>query len=101
MTTVIECTEGHYEVQQTSYGEAYVWCPEHVVVECDCGEKSMLSASETVCSCGTDHVALVRKVLASQGAPHPWEAEYDEWRNKQDKYLLSEEIYSLELSRLD
>ena len=26
MTTMIECTEGHYEVQRTSYGEAYVWC---------------------------------------------------------------------------
>ena len=27
MTTLIECTEGHYEVHKTSYGEAYVWCP--------------------------------------------------------------------------
>ena len=101
MTTVIECTEGHYEVQQTSYGEAYVWCPEHVVVKCDCGERPILSASETACSCGTDYVALVRKVLASHRAPHPWEAEYDEWRKNQDEHLLSEEIYRLELSRLD
>jgi hypothetical protein len=101
MTTVIECTEGHYEVQQTSYGEAYVWCPEHVMVGCDCGERPVLSTSETVCSCGTDHASLVRKVLASQRAPHPWEAEYDEWRKKQDEYLHSEEIYRLELSRLD
>jgi hypothetical protein len=101
MTTVIECTEGHYEVQQTSYGEAYVWCPGHVMVECDCGERPVLSTSETVCSCGRDHASLVRKVLASQRAPHPWEAEYDEWRKKQDEYLLSEEIYRLELSRLD
>jgi hypothetical protein len=101
MTTVIEGIQGHYEVQKTSYGEAYVWCPEHVVVECDCGERPVLSASKTVCSCGTDHGALLRKVLASQRAPHPWDAEYDEWRNKQDEYLLSEEIYRLELSRLD
>ncbi len=101
MTTVIECIEGHYEVQQTSYGEAYVWCPECVVVECDCGETPILSDSQTVCSCGTDHTSLVRKALASQRAPHSWEAEYDEWRKDQDEYLLSEEIYSLELSRLD
>jgi hypothetical protein len=101
MTTVIECTEGHYEVQETSYGEVYIWCPECVVVECDCREKPVLSASETVCSCGTDHAALVRKVMASQRAPHPWDAEYDEWRNKQDEYLLSEQIYQMELSRLD
>ncbi len=105
MTTVIECTEGHYEVRETSYGEAYVWCPEYVVVECDCGERAVLSASETVCSCGADHGALVREELASRGvsdgASHPWEAEYQEWRKKQNEHLLSEETYSLEMSRLD
>ena len=105
MTTMIECTEGHYEVQRTSYGEAYVWCPEYVVVDCDCGERSVLRASDTVCSCGTDHAALVREELAfrgvSEGASHPWEAEYQEWRRKLDEYLVSEDTYSLELSRLD
>ena len=101
MTTVIECTEGRYEVQATSYGETYVWCPECVVVECDCGERPVLSASQTICDCGADHVALIWKVLASQRAPHPWDAEYDEWRKKQEEYLLSEETYRLELNRLD
>jgi hypothetical protein len=101
MTTMIECTEGHYEVQETSYGKTYVWCHEHVVVKCDCGERPLLSASQTLCRCGADHAALVRKVLGSQEAPHPWDTEYDEWRNKQDEYLVSEETYELELSRLD
>jgi hypothetical protein len=101
MTTMIERTEGHYEVQRSSYGEAYVWCPECVVVECDCGERPVLSASGTVCGCGTDHAALVREVLASRGAPHPWDAEYHEWRKKQDEHLVSEETYWLELSSLD
>jgi hypothetical protein len=105
MTTMIECTEGHYDVQETSYGKDYVWCPEHVVVECDCGQKPVLSASETVCRCGVDHAALVRGELASRGASdgasHPWDAEYQEWRRKQDEYLVSEETYWLELSRLD
>ncbi len=101
MTTVIEYTEGHYEVQETPYGEAYVWCPECVVVQCDCGVRAVLSISETACRCGTDHATLIRRVLASQSASHPWEAEYDEWRNKQAENLLSEDTYSLELSRLD
>ncbi len=105
MTTVIECIEGHYEVEETSYGHAYIWRPEHVVVECDCGERLVLSAFQTVCSCGLDHAALVREELAarnvSDGAPHPWEAEYQEWRKKQNQHLLSEETYQLELSRLD
>ncbi len=104
MTTIVECTEGHYQVQKTSYGEDYVWCPECVVVECDCGERPVLSASETVCSCGADHVALIREVLASRrasdGVSHPWDVEYDEWRRKRDEYL-SEETYWLELSRID
>jgi len=101
MTAVIECTEGHYEVHKTSYGEAYVWCHGYVVVGCDCGERLVLSASETVCGCGTDHVALVNEVLSFQRVPHPWDAEYHEWRRKKDEYLLSEEPYQLELSRLD
>ena len=105
MTTMIECTKGHYDVQRTSYGEAYVWCPECVVVQCDCGERAVLSASETVCSCGADHAALVREELASRGvsdgASHPWEAEYQEWRKKQNQHLPSEETYQLELSAID
>jgi hypothetical protein len=105
MTIMIECTEGQYEVQRTSYGEAYVWCPECVVVQCDCGQRAVLSASETVCSCGADHAALVGEELASRGvsdgASHPWEAEYQEWRKKLNQHLLSEETYQLELSRLD
>ncbi len=94
MTTMIECTEGHYEVQKTSYGEAYVWCPGCVVVECDCGERSVLSASETVCSCGADHETLIREELASRRSseevPHPWDEEYHEWRKEQDEYLRRE-----------
>jgi hypothetical protein len=37
----------------------------------------------------------------SDGASHPWEAEYQEWRKKLNQHLLSEETYQLELSRLD
>jgi hypothetical protein len=104
MTTLIECNEGRYEVHKTSYGEAYVWCPECVVVDCDCGERPVLTTSETVCECGADHAALVRKGLASRrvpdGGPHPWEAEYQGWRGK-NEYLLSEETYWLELSNIE
>jgi hypothetical protein len=101
MTAVIECTEGHYEVYEIPYGKDYVWCHGCVVVECDCGERPVLSASETVCRCGTDHAALVNEMLSSQSALHPWDAEYHEWLRKKDEYLLSEEPYELELSRLD
>jgi hypothetical protein len=105
MPTVIKCTEGHYEVQKTSYGETYVWCPEGAVVECDCGQRPVLSASETVCSCGADHAALVRGELSSgrssEEASHPWDDEYHEWCRKQDEYLRSEHDYWLELNAVD
>ncbi len=94
MTTVIERIRGHYEVQETSYGEAYVWCPECVVIECDCGERPVLSASLSNCGCGTDHRALVWKELASKRSSeedsHPLEDEYRQWREKQKEFLHSE-----------
>jgi hypothetical protein len=100
MTTVIERTQGHYEVQETSYGEAYVWCPECVVIECDCGERLVLSVSLTTCGCGADHATLVREELAfrrsSEEVSHPWDDEYDEWRKKQEEFLHSESHYWLE-----
>jgi hypothetical protein len=63
MTTMIDHVEGHYETQSMSSGQAYVWCPECVVVECDCGETVILTALETVCRCGIDHEVLVRETL--------------------------------------
>lgn len=100
MTTVIERTAGHYQRQSTSYGQAYVWRPECVVVECDCGERIVLTASEHVCRCGADHGALMAGTTTSRRreseAAHPWEEEYREWREKQDEYLRSESHYWLE-----
>jgi hypothetical protein len=79
MTTVIERHEGHYKVHKLPYGIDYVWCPRCVFVECDCGERLMLSASLTTCGCGADHAALVREELASrrpsEEVSHPLEDE--------------------------
>jgi hypothetical protein len=72
------------------------------VVECDCGKTLILTASESVCWCGTDHVALVRETTAfgqpSDEALHPWDREYREWR---DDYLRSERLYQQELRAID
>ena len=94
MARVLERTEGHYEVQKTSYGEAYVWCPACVVVECECGERLALTASEALCRCGADHAILVREELVTRppadATSHPWDAEYHEWRKEQDERLSAE-----------
>jgi hypothetical protein len=105
VTTVIERIEGHYEVCSTSYGQAYVWRPERIVVACECGQRLALSGSEPICSCGVNHAPLLREQLASrkvsEGAHHLWEAEFKEWRAKQDEYIHSEETYWLELNAID
>jgi hypothetical protein len=78
MTRVLERTAGHYELQETSYAEAYIWCPARVVVGCGCGERLVLSASGTVCRCGEDHAILFGEKLVapppSNGASHPCDA---------------------------
>jgi hypothetical protein len=100
MSTVIAHTQGHYEVQETPYGETFVWCPECVVVECDCGERSVLSASQSTSRCGADHGAVIGKELASKRSSeqvsHPLEDEYSEWRKRQREFLYSESHYWLE-----
>jgi hypothetical protein len=76
MVTVIERTEGRYEVQEVEFGRVYRWLPERVVVECGCGRTMSLTTSETACGCGADHAAVVRKELPVKRLgnehPHPW-----------------------------
>lgn len=63
---VIEHTKGHYDVQEVQFGTVYRWCPERVVVECDCGQKTTLTHLKSVCPrCDADHAAIVQQKLAS------------------------------------
>jgi hypothetical protein len=41
---IIERVEAHYEVP---FGKVYEWRPAYVVLECECGEKSILTATST------------------------------------------------------
>jgi hypothetical protein len=68
MVTIVEHTEGHYNVQEVEFGRVYRWCPQCVIVDCDCGERLTLTASSTaVCRrCGADHTATVRAELAAR-----------------------------------
>ena len=64
MVKVIECVKAHYEIQDVEMGKVYRWCPESVVIECDCGERLPLTASRTACGgCGADHAATAEEVL--------------------------------------
>ncbi len=103
MTTVIERTEGHYEVYEIPYGKDYVWNPGCVVVECECGERPSLTGTETTCECGADHTALIQEELkfrtSSEETPSP-EDECQEWRRNQEEYLHSEYYDRLEWEQI-
>ena len=60
MATVIERAQGRYEVRAVEFGKVYRWCPERVVVECDCGGRPALTLRRTTCGCGADHADAVR-----------------------------------------
>lgn len=65
MASVIEQTEGHYDVQDVEFGRVYRWCPGYTVVQCDCGKWLTLTSSTTVCRCGADHTDFIREEVAS------------------------------------
>src|SRR5215212_4573802 len=76
---VIEHIEGCYEAQEASFGMVYKWSPEYLVVECGCGEMTVLTLSMTTCAgCETDHTAIVQELLtfeqleAADEALRPW-----------------------------
>ena len=68
----------HYEVQEVEFGYVYKWCPESILVKCECGEMTSLTASITTCEeCGAEHTCLVREDLANcqlrgDESLHPW-----------------------------
>jgi hypothetical protein len=78
---VLERVQAHYEVQEVEFGRVYKWCPESVLVECECGEMNTLTASGTTCEeCGAEHTGLVREDLVDgrdgriegDEVVHPW-----------------------------
>jgi len=75
---VIERVEARYEIQDVEMGKVYKWRPESILVECECGERAALTASEATCEeCGAEHKGLVREdylvgMAQKDQALHPW-----------------------------
>jgi hypothetical protein len=80
VTRVIERAKAHYEVLEVELGLVYRWCPESVVIECNCGERLTLTASRTTCGvCGAEHASIAQEVLEvrpEDKADHPWRSWY-------------------------
>jgi hypothetical protein len=80
---VIERLNAHYEVQDVPMGKVYRWCPERVLVECDCGETPTLAASATICGkCGEDYALLIQEEVLNLRNLRPKEDEVDWYLGK-------------------
>ncbi len=87
---IVERVEGHYETEDVEFGKIYRWCPESVVVECECGKslmytRSALIGSVVTCECGKDHTARIRgdlviQMLKEDETVHPWRY----WRSSEE-----------------
>ena len=98
MTRIIEGMEAHYETYEIPFGRIYEWLPEHIIVECDCGERITLTATTTTgtCQCGTDHGAIVHDIQKHEGRltekiKHPWHHDAQE---QAQQHLRDEAAYT-------
>src|SRR5215208_751350 len=85
MTRIIENIKAHYETHEVPFGRGYEWHPEHIIVECDCGERFTLTATSIMgtCRCGTDLGAIVHDIQEQEKQHRQDEAAYAEdspWR---------------------
>ena len=103
MTQIIERVNAHYEVQAVEMGTVYRWCPESVVIECDC-EQTFTTEGAMVASCprcGAEHTAGVphrelggKKPLAEEEAYRPVRREYEAWTKDEGNHRRhSEGLY--------
>lgn len=77
MAKVIEHVQARYDIQEVQFGRVYKWCPESILMECECGETTIVTASASTCEeCGAEHVGLAREDLTERRLGdedlHPW-----------------------------
>ncbi len=83
MTRIIERVEAHYEVHELEMGTLYRWCPQSIVLQCNCGANPTLTTSKTTCSgCGADLAAITEEMLD----PCPEEEVMRPWRSVRPYY---------------
>jgi hypothetical protein len=67
---VIERVEGRYDAREVPFGKVYEWHPAYIALECDCGEKVILTAADTITTCdrcGADLSAFAQGIQEREG----------------------------------
>ena len=105
MVKIIERVAERYDVHEVEFGRTYVWCPQSVLIECECGERSTfkksdllnLNESRSTCECGKDSMDGIREEIQDEKemvVGHLFEDEDDEvvhpwryWHTSEDRAL--------------
>jgi hypothetical protein len=76
---IIERVEARYETREVPFGKVYEWHPAYLAIECDCGERLIITATSTTtgCPCGARLGGLVHYVQEygdhlPERLTHPW-----------------------------
>ena len=99
MTRIIERVEAHYEALEGPFGYTYEWHPVVTALECDCGEKLVLTSASTITTCGgygADHSAFIRDIRERESRPR--DEVTQTWlhvtQNRAEQHLRDEAAYS-------
>ncbi|MBA3475046.1 MAG: hypothetical protein H0T57_17795 [Rubrobacter sp.] len=100
---VIERIAAHYDTQEVEFGRIYRWCPECIVVECDCSERMTLKRldiiidSGVICEeCGAKVSPRIREEVVIElldedyVAIHPW---HHDAQAQAEQHLRDEAAY--------
>ncbi len=99
MSRIEKATPAHYESHEVPFGRSYEWHPEQIMVECDCGQKLLLTGTSNLPSCpecGLDYGSLVHEIRRREKRrlrdedEHPWQ--YDD-QGQEDQHLRDEQAY--------
>jgi hypothetical protein len=84
---IIERIPANYEAQEVSFGRAYKWSPEQVVLQCSectkkmtCKRSQIIGSEVTECECGKGSTARIREVLVLKLLDEEYEAHQHPWR---------------------
>src|SRR5215218_9292611 len=81
MAQITKRVEAHYESSEMPFGKVYEWHNAYIALECDCGEKLILTATSTITTCprcGADLRAIIHDIQEEREGrlpeelSHPW-----------------------------
>ncbi len=98
MVQIVERVQAHYESREMPFGKVYEWHPAYVALECDCGEKVTLTATNTLSTCrrcGANLGTFVHDIREREGRlpdklTHPW---FYDARERAEQHQNDEDAY--------